>query len=176
MKRYTTTVMLILAICFTSASCSFSNRDALTEAARAEFHRRWAAKQFHEIYVNSVQGETHPEFENDFVSNWARSRRDYGNFVKDTQDYGTHGFEASQSGYGPGYSAQNERYHNTEYSGTKMPIVEEFKWGFKDDGTVRLGGFNVQPNAEVRCSYRLTASSNVCEVTKLGPVPSTKPL
>jgi len=159
-----------------SLSCSFSDKDPVLDAARDEFHRRWAAGQFHEIYMNSTDGESRPESESGWTKNWARSRRDYGSFTRDTQDFGTHGFEGSGSGYGKGYTSEFERYYNTEYSGTRMPIVEKFQWRFKDDGTVRLAGFGVQPNAEVRCSYRVMNSANVCDVTMLGPVPGTPPM
>ena len=121
------------------------------DAARTEFHRRWAAKQFHEIYMNSIDAETHPERAARSEEHSALLWRNYGTFVRDTRDLGTYGFEGQYAGRN---ATQIERRHNSEYTNIKLPIVEFFRWVFTE-GTIRLEGFSVQSNAEVRCSFRV---------------------
>jgi len=104
-------------------------------------------------------GERHP-FDPQSAKWSARTSRDYGSFVKDTRDLGS--------------------WYNTEYSGTKMPVVESFHWLIVD-GTIRLRGFQVHPNAEVRCGWRLSLGGQFfmlrsCDLTQLGPVPATPPM
>ena len=98
MKRITIIALPTLAVLLPSLGCSSSNRDALMDAARTEFHRRWAAKQFHEIYMNSIDAETHPERAARSEEHSALLWRNYGTFVRDTRDLGTYGFEGQYAG------------------------------------------------------------------------------
>ena len=71
-------------------------------------------------------------------------------------------------------ATQIERRHNTEYTNIKLPIVEFFRWVFTD-GTIRLEEFNVQSNAEVRCSFRMAPwlqlfGENICDTTQPAPL------
>ena len=177
MKRITIIALPTLAVLLPSLGCSSSNRDALMDAARTEFHRRWAAKQFHEIYMNSIDAETHPERAARSEEHSALLWRNYGTFVRDTRDLGTYGFEGQYAGRN---ATQIERRHNSEYTNIKLPIVEFFRWVFTE-GTIRLEGFSVQSNAEVRCSFRVAPwlqlfGENICETTQLGPSPALRPL
>src|SRR5438067_2482901 len=173
MKRSLVLVVAALIAGLVSG-CSGRNDDALMEAARAVFHQRFAAKDFRTIVENSFDAQRQP-FTAEGAKWWERTWRDYGSFVRDTRDLGTSGFQGSSQ-----LGTTIERWYNTEYSGTKMPIVESFHWLILD-GTIRLRGFEVHPNSEVQCGSRFSLSGEFfvvrsCDHVQLGPVPATPPV
>ena len=143
------------------------------DAAGAEFHQHFAAQDFRAIVERFTEGDR-PPF--DGFAKWLRlMRRNYGAFVEDTRDLGTYGDE----GFSAAMGTTTERWYNTEYSGTKMPIVEKFTWLIVN-GTIRLRSFQIHPNAEARCGWHLSPGGHFfmlrsCEHAQLGLVPAIRP-
>jgi hypothetical protein len=145
---------------------------ARTAAARAEFHERFNAGQFHEMYTASAIGDRPPPFpgwsgEEAFIMRAGRQRRDYGKFEKDLGD----GPVAENQFSYDGYEIVSQVF-NTRYS--TYPIAESFQWKSKGD-QVRLLSYSLAPNAEIRCEQHPLASPD-CHTVQLGPVAATPPL
>jgi hypothetical protein len=146
-----------------SAGCA-NRDDRLIDEATQEFHRRWAARQLHEIFVASSIPETKaPEAR--WVFGWSLSWREQGVFRADT---------------GTSYIYQDATLdgtrHMTLWRGalyTRGPVVEQFFWAIKGN-TIRLNGFMLVSNSELQCQSGLLGRS--CQTVRLGPpTPETPP-
>ena len=152
--------MLILVA--VSAGCA-NRDDRLIDEATQEFHRRWTARQLHEIFVTSSIPETRAP-EATWVSNWSRSWRDTGVFRADT---------------GNSYIYQDGTVDGTRHVSlfrgalyTRGPVAEHISWDIKGN-TIRLAYFQLYPNSEVQCQSRLLGRS--CQRVQLGPPTPTLP-
>ena len=160
--RWIVTVF-VLALASTGIGCDDVDRAALA-AARSEFHRRFAAQQFQEIYDNRFTdptrgGHLDPVMYSKFLG---RIRRDSGVFEQDGRRVIWLVGNQNSDGYVWVREAFNCRY-------TNWPAVEYFNWRIKDN-VVYLDDFNLRPNSELRCEGEVVD----CTPTQLGPVLPTK--
>ena len=157
--------MLILVAL--SAGCA-NRDDRLIDEATQEFHRRWAARQLHEIFVTSdiVEFERHAArprataeaIEAVYIPGWSLSWREEGVFRADT---------------GTSYIYQDDTVEGTRHLNlfrgavyTRGPAVEQFSWDIKGN-TIRLHSFMLFSNSELQCHSGLLGRS--CQPVRLGP-------
>jgi hypothetical protein len=159
------TTALVLALGVLPISVLACARNSAIAAARVEFHERWNAQQFHEMYSDSVIKEKAISREDQWIYAWSRQHRDFGKFEKDLSDGPV---SESQISY-DGYQIVTQRF-NTRFA--TYPVVESFSWQVKGD-QVRLLSYGQLPNAEIRCERRLLGSD--CRAVRLGAVAATRP-
>ena len=168
-KQTTARLLALVVLPLLVVACG--QQRARTAAARAEFHERFNAGQFYEIYTASAMGDrpvpSQMSGEESFIMRAGRERRDFGKFEKDLGDGPVAENQISYDGY-----ELVSQVFNTRYS--TYPIAEDFQWQIKGD-QVRLLVYTLVPNAEIRCERHLLASPD-CHTVTLGPVAATPPL
>jgi hypothetical protein len=159
-----TTARMFAIVLLPASLVACGQQRARTAAARVEFHERFNAGQFHEIYAASAIGDRrYGGDEESFLLRAGQERRDLGKFEKDLADGPVQETETSYGGYD--YVVQ---VFNTRYS--TYPAVENLIWKIKGD-QVRLDNYTLAPNAEIRCERK-----SDCHTVQLGPVAATPPL